>query len=261
MSEIVKIKTVDATPRRIGRFLTYSELWINPLEYSCGVEQRNSRDTRTSEVIFRVILTYDICEDFRLRVSSDELKKYLLSSSAQELLIRVCKGWSNEFKGTFWYGNLDMDGSSAVDKLLSDITDLPHTDPYSEPSLLSAEEWIDRSIADVSAVTTDSELEELADIFENNASKMGAIIVNGIYNLVKKWRDEAVGEWQNRAKDSLKNGWNEAVINTSHSYQEGELVFEFYFRDGSYGMVVVSDDETKVLVAPENEVEQKTLTG
>lgn len=260
MSQIVEIDNVNTNPQQEGRFLTQSVLWINAPEHICGVKQRSSNDVLSRAERFEFVLTFNIAECGNLRVESSELKEYLRSPHAQELLNRICKNWFNDFNGKNWFGYLLKDASTAVDELLSGISKLPHSKLEYKSFPISAEEWIDRDEIEISAFTPDTVLEVFANEIEQEAMGQDVVIEDNVYNQLETWRDEVLSEWLNRAKAAVPNGWAEDVTVTYCLYDDERLEVELYFSDESYGSVLVSENETMVLVAPQKEVELNIYT-
>lgn len=249
MSEKIRVRKVDTTPEQDGFDTTYSSLWIDPENCTCGVEQKYSNNATPMEEYLDYILTYEIDNEDGSRVDEDDLAEYLQSEPAQGLLNRICEGWYTDSDGRNERGYLDKEATSAVKKLLAKISGLSST----EYANTRANEWVIREDADVNALTTDDELVELSDEIEEDAESQDVVIDDSVYDLLERWRDEAVEEWLGKARDAIECVWDEDVAITHHPYDKTVLEVVFEFSDGTRGIVHVSDGETKVIVAPERQ--------
>jgi hypothetical protein len=260
MGSLVEVISVDTTPTKDMNSYnssTFTQLWIFPEEFRCGVSQESCRGGITHLEYIKHILAYNIDPDNEFssecenRYNEIKLEELLNSEVAQDLLNRVCSGWFTEWDGQNLRGCLNEDATSAIEELLDAIrADVEQK----EISPRFAEDWLmSASDACVYAYLTDDDLNELAEIYLKQAEEEGAVYLDSVIEKLTQWRDEELGFWVDRAINYGLAKWDMEFKISHHWFEKTILEVLFDFGDDAIGVVHVTDSNITSVSDPFDE--------
>ena len=247
MNRMVNVKSIDTTPEEDdypADPTTFSALWIDPDQWTCGVEQRCHGGGTPYEQYVGHFLVYHIDED-KGRSDAGELRQLLKSEIGQALLIRICDGWYTEYDGQNDRGHLDDDAEEALEELLEEISEL-ETEEY---TLWDAEDWLlSPGECGINGLMTKDELNTLAKKFYNEANDENVVINDSILYLITEWRDESLAQYLSVAEDLLDSSRGDAAKISHRRFDENTLEVVFNYPDGDQVFVHVNTGKKAVIV-------------
>ena len=132
--------------------------------------------------------------EYRVRipaVTADTANAFMADTATQNLLDRICDGWSAHWNGSNHVGKLSDDAEGAILQLLSDALGLRDE----SVSVWAAADWIEYvpdSDLMISAETTDAEIEVLATATVAEARGDGILIYDSMISAMTWRRDRAI---------------------------------------------------------------------
>ena len=156
-------------------------LWIDPTSRCCGISEEYQRGGTDADVYHM----RTISELLPIRPSRGKARNYLESAEAQTLLDTVCAEHDISWDGHNMVGSLSDLGQMTLETIIYDLENLPE----SEWALWSVDDWLGQADLEITAGTTDEELEILAEQLEREATEDQVILAESVIGYLREQRD------------------------------------------------------------------------
>jgi hypothetical protein len=203
------------------------------------VEQNFANHLSPIEEFDGLLLKHAIDGEAWTKIDERKLRGILLSRFGQQLLDKICDGYSIHQNINGGLSGLSAITKTALNELFSEISDLP----TKKVPLLHAEEWLPISIENgITPFTSDDELTHLASRLERQALNEEVGILEDILNVLLAWRNEKLV----REFPFFSNlGGFQAVLVDSHN--ESSATIQYFLRNCHFGVVEITNNVVKVI--------------
>lgn len=186
--QIVNIQGIDTTPERdpyvnLEGHSSYTEFWLDPRDRTCGVRQEYRDNATPADEWHGLVLTWRVTG----HPHEDTMRQWIMESMAQ--LEGICNGFEEVWDGSNMVGRYTDEAQNLIQEIEKELEDSLILPNYYEFWEVGA--WLEQSMHEITAQTTDDELANLADAWEPTD---GIIVDGDILAYITQHRDNLVAD-------------------------------------------------------------------
>lgn len=186
--QTVTIQEIDTVPERdpyvnLSGHSSYTEFWLDPRDRTCGVSQEYKTHSTTMDIWHGLVLTWPVTG----HPHETTMRWWITESMAD--LERLCDSFEKVWNGNNMVGQYTDEGKRIIQEIEEELKDDLILPNYYEFWELGA--WLDNSMHEITAQTTDEQLKDLAGAWE----PPGDTILDGdILKYITERRDNLVAD-------------------------------------------------------------------